>query len=227
MRRFRRLRPSRRRGADRARPARAAASRPGGGGHRLLRRAPFPRPARRRPGRPTTSPAKRGIAQPARRRAIGHNRYSTTGGSVERNIQPLFARLRFGGFAVAHNGNLTNARAAAATSSQRRGSIFQSTTDTEVIVHLIATSTGHRGRPHGRCPAARSRAPGRWSPVDQEDDRRAATPSACARWSSASSTAPTILASETCALDIIGARFVRDVEAGEMVIITEDGIESL
>ena len=73
--------------------------------------------------------------------AIGHNRYSTTGAPLLRNVQPLFAELEFGGFAVAHNGNLTNAQ------TLRRelvkcGCIFQSTTDTEIIIHLMATSDG-------------------------------------------------------------------------------------
>ncbi|MGE0232822.1 MAG: class II glutamine amidotransferase, partial [Flavobacteriaceae bacterium] len=71
--------------------------------------------------------------------AIGHNRYSTTGAPVLRNVQPLFAEFEGGGFAVAHNGNLTNARTLQ-KELQRRGSIFQSTSDTETIIHLIATS---------------------------------------------------------------------------------------
>ena len=72
-------------------------------------------------------------------RAIGHNRYSTAGGAALRNVQPLFAEFAAGGFAVAHNGNITNA-AALQRRLQRRGSIFQSTSDTEAIIHLIATS---------------------------------------------------------------------------------------
>ena len=71
--------------------------------------------------------------------AIGHVRYSTTGGTVLRNVQPLFADFEFGGLAIAHNGNLTNAYATRQTLVSR-GCIFQSTTDTEVIIHLIATS---------------------------------------------------------------------------------------
>ena len=72
-------------------------------------------------------------------RAIGHNRYSTTGGAALRNVQPLFAEFAAGGFAVAHNGNITNV-ATLQRKLQRRGSIFQSTSDTEAIIHLIATS---------------------------------------------------------------------------------------
>ena len=96
-------------------------------------------------------------------RAIGHNRYSTHGGSIERNIQPLFAEFSGGGFAVAHNGNLTNALTLQ-DQLQRRGSIFQSTSDTEVILHLIATSSrSAAGRPHRstRC----SKIEGAWSLV--------------------------------------------------------------
>ncbi|MEK9693722.1 MAG: amidophosphoribosyltransferase, partial [Rhodospirillaceae bacterium] len=71
--------------------------------------------------------------------AIGHNRYSTTGETAQRNIQPLFADLSSGGFALAHNGNLTNA-AALRRVLVEKGCLFQSTTDTEVIIHLIAIS---------------------------------------------------------------------------------------
>ena len=80
------------------------------------------------------------IRRLAGRSAIGHVRYSTTGESGLRNIQPLFAELAEGGFAVAHNGNLSNAMKLRRTLN-RRGSIFQSTSDTEVIIHLVATSS--------------------------------------------------------------------------------------
>ncbi|MGL4541004.1 MAG: class II glutamine amidotransferase, partial [Polymorphobacter sp.] len=72
--------------------------------------------------------------------AIGHNRYSTTGETALRNVQPLYAELASGGFAVAHNGNISNAMKLR-RELIRRGSIFQSTSDTEVIIHLVATST--------------------------------------------------------------------------------------
>ncbi len=71
--------------------------------------------------------------------AIGHNRYATTGETVLRNVQPLFAEFAFGGLAIAHNGNLTNALTLR-DRLVKRGCLFQSTTDTEVIIHLIATS---------------------------------------------------------------------------------------
>ena len=82
------------------------------------------------------------------RAAIGHVRYSTTGETALRNVQPLFAELAEGGFAVAHNGNLSNAMKLRRTLN-RRGSIFQSTSDTEVIIHLVATSQLRNARSTG------------------------------------------------------------------------------
>ena len=159
-------------------------------------------------------------------RAIGHNRYSTHGGSIEHNIQPLFAQFSGGGFAVAHNGNLTNALTLQ-DELQRRGSIFQSTSDTEVIPHLIATSS--RTLLVDRIVDALHKIEGAWSLVCLSTkkmigcrDVLGVRPLVIGDIDGA-----TILASETCALDIIGARFVRDVKPGEMVIVTEDGIESL
>jgi amidophosphoribosyltransferase len=158
-------------------------------------------------------------------RALGHNRYSTHGGSVERNIQPLFAEFSGGGFAVAHNGNLTNAMTLQSR-LQRRGSIFQSTSDTEVILHLIATS--ERGFLVDRLIDALGQIEGAYSLVCLSEkkmigcrDPLGVRPLVLGDLDGAA-----ILASETCALDIIGARFVRDIDPGEMVIITSDGIES-
>jgi len=159
-------------------------------------------------------------------RAIGHNRYSTRGGPVERNIQPLFAEFHGGGFAVAHNGNLTNAMTLQ-DRLQRRGSIFQSTSDTEVILHLIAT--GEHVRLTDRVISALRQVEGAYSLVCLSEkkligcrDPLGVRPLVLGEFDGAA-----ILASETCALDIIGAHYVRDVEPGEMVIITYDGIESL
>ena len=158
-------------------------------------------------------------------RAIGHNRYPTHGGAGVRNIQPLFAEFAGGGFAAAHNGNLTNALALQ-SQLQKRGSIFQSTSDTEVILHLIATST--RGPLVDRIVDALKRVEGAWSLVCLSTkkmigcrDPLGVRPLILGEFDGA-----TILASETCALDIIGARFVRDVLPGEMVVITPEGIES-
>ena len=159
-------------------------------------------------------------------RAIGHNRYSTTGGAGLRNVQPLFAEFTGGGFAVAHNGNLTNALTLK-RELQRRGSIFQSTSDTETIIHLIATS--NHGRLLDRFVDAIRRIEGAYSLVALSEkkmigcrDPLGVRPLVLGRLDSAH-----ILASETCALDIIGASYVRDIKPGEMVIITETGIESI
>jgi amidophosphoribosyltransferase len=158
-------------------------------------------------------------------RAIGHNRYSTTGAPVLRNVQPLFAELSVGGFAVAHNGNLTNARTLQ-RSLQRRGAIFQSTSDTETIIHLVATSD--RGRLVDRLIDALAQVEGAYSLVALSEhgmigcrDPLGVRPLVIGDLDGAA-----ILASETCALDIIGAGFVRAVEPGELVVITDAGIES-
>lgn len=158
--------------------------------------------------------------------AIGHNRYSTAGDTVERNIQPLFADFDFGGFAVSHNGNLTNA-VQLRRELVRRGSLFQSTTDTEVIVHLIATSTYTTVM--DRVIDALKQVEGAYSLAALSRDLMIGVrdplgvrPMVLGILDNA-----WILASESCALDIIGARFVRDLEPGEMVVISADGIESL
>ena len=159
-------------------------------------------------------------------RAIGHVRYATHGGIGARNIQPLFAEFSGGGFAVAHNGNLTNALTLQ-DQLQRRGSIFQSTSDTEVILHLIATSS--RSLLVDRIVDAMKRVEGAWSLVCLSTkkmigcrDPLGVRPLVLGDLDGAA-----ILASETCALDIIGARFVRDVAPGEMIVVTPEGIESL
>ncbi len=158
--------------------------------------------------------------------AVGHNRYSTTGDTILRNVQPLFADLAFGGFAIAHNGNLTNAYALRRELVQR-GSLFQSTTDTEVITHLMATAP--RGTAVERLIHALRQVEGAYSLVAMADDMvigvrdpLGVRPLVLGKLGDTN-----ILASETCALDIIGAKFVRDVEAGEIVILDADGVRSL
>jgi amidophosphoribosyltransferase len=158
--------------------------------------------------------------------AIGHVRYSTTGDTVMRNVQPLFAELSFGGFALAHNGNLTNAYGLRRALVQR-GSLFQSTTDTEVIIHLMATSEA--GGLLDRMIDALLRIEGAYSLVALTDscvigvrDPLGVRPLVLGRLDGSH-----IVASETCALDIIGAEFVRDVEAGEMVVLDASGVHSL
>ena len=157
--------------------------------------------------------------------AVGHNRYSTAGGSGERNIQPMFADLAGGGLAIAHNGNLTNARGLR-EELVKEGAIFQSTSDTEVILHLAARSKGAMVE---RLIDALRQVEGAYSLVGLTSkkligvrDPYGVRPLVMGKVGEAY-----ILASETCALDIIGAEFVRDIEPGEMVIITKDGIESL
>ncbi|MGE0717274.1 MAG: amidophosphoribosyltransferase [Alphaproteobacteria bacterium] len=158
--------------------------------------------------------------------AIGHVRYATTGATILRNVQPLFADFEFGGLAICHNGNLTNAYAIR-RELVRRGSLFQSTSDTEVIVHLIATSL--RGSVVDRMIDALHRVEGAYSLVAMSSreligvrDPLGVRPLVLGKlgqtW---------ILASETCAFDIIGADFVRDIEPGELVVIDERGIRSL
>jgi amidophosphoribosyltransferase len=157
---------------------------------------------------------------------IGHNRYSTTGETVLRNVQPLFAELEFGGFAIAHNGNLTNARALR-SNLVRRGCIFQSTMDTEVIIHLIATST--YGTLLDRIIDALSSVVGAYSLVALSSDALIGVrdPMGVRPLVLGMLDGAPILTSETCALDIIGAKFVRDIEPGEIVVCNRDGIESL
>jgi amidophosphoribosyltransferase len=158
--------------------------------------------------------------------AIGHVRYSTTGGTVMRNIQPLFADFKFGGLAVAHNGNLTNAYKIHQELVQR-GCIFQSTSDTETIIHLIAIS--EYGRVVDRMTDALTQVEGAYSllAITQKKmiglrDPYGVRPLVLGRLGDA-----WILSSETCALDIIGAEFVRDVEPGEIVIIDDKGLHSI
>ena len=157
--------------------------------------------------------------------AIGHNRYSTAGGSAPRNIQPMFADLTGGGIALAHNGNLTNARTLR-SELVRDGAIFQSTSDTEVIIHLAARSPY---RPIvDKLVDALKQVEGAYSLVALTSkkligvrDPFGVRPLVLGKLDTA-----WILASESCALDILGAEFVRDIEPGELVVITKDGIES-
>jgi amidophosphoribosyltransferase len=157
--------------------------------------------------------------------AIGHNRYSTAGGSAMRNIQPLFADLTGGGIAIAHNGNLTNARMLRARLVQE-GAIFQSTSDTEVIIHLTARSSFVPIV--DKLIDALKQVEGAYSLVALTSkkligarDPWGVRPLVLGRFEGAP-----ILASESCALDIIGAEFERDVKPGEVIVITKEGIES-
>lgn len=157
--------------------------------------------------------------------AIGHNRYSTTGEPMFRNVQPLYADLDFGGFAVGHNGNLTNANLLR-SELVKNGSIFQSTNDSEVIVHLVAVSKEKSLA--DRFVDAVSKLKGAYALVSCAQgkligirDPHGIRPLVLGRLGDAY-----ILASETCALDIIGARFEREIEPGEMVMIDDNGVSS-
>src|SRR5207237_8346812 len=155
----------------------------------------------------------------------GHVRYSTTGEAGLRNTQPLFAEMAEGGFAVAHNGNLSNALKLRRTLN-RRGSIFQSTSDTEVIIHLVATS--HHANGLDRLTDALKQVEGAYSLVVLTEEGLLACrdplgirPLVMGKLGEA-----TIFASETVALDVIGASFLRDVEPGELVLVNDSGIRS-
>jgi len=158
--------------------------------------------------------------------AIGHVRYSTTGETALRNVQPLFADLAGGGFACAHNGNLTNALTLRNELVQQ-GAIFQSTSDTETILQLVARSK--RGRTIDRLIDALFQIQGAYSLVVLTNKKMigARDPLGIRPLVLGDLDGSPVLASETCALDIIGAQFVRDVENGEIVVINEDGIESI
>jgi amidophosphoribosyltransferase len=158
--------------------------------------------------------------------AIGHTRYSTAGGSFLRNIQPMFADMEAGGVALAHNGNLTTFL----TLRERlvaEGAIFQSTSDSDVILHLIARS--RKGKFVERFIDALSQIEGGYALVAMTNKKLIGVrdPLGIRPLVLGERDGKHVLASETCALDIIGARFVRDIEHGEMVVISESGIESL
>ena len=160
------------------------------------------------------------------RAAIGHVRYSTTGDTILRNVQPLFADLAGGGFACAHNGNLTNALTLR-NELVKRGAIFQSTSDTETILQLVARSK--RRQTVDRLIDALFQIQGAYSLVVLTNKKLigARDPLGIRPLVLGDLDGSPVLASETCALDIIGARFVREIENGEIVVITENGISSV
>ena len=158
--------------------------------------------------------------------AIGHNRYSTAGGADVANIQPFFSELAFGGFALAHNGNLTNAERMR-QSLVETGSLMQSTTDSEVILHLVARS--HQQEVSLRLIDALKQIEGAWTLVvlSEEGLIGCRDPYGVRPLVLGDLEGAYVLASETCALDIIGAEYIREIEPGEMVVINDDGIKSL
>ena len=158
--------------------------------------------------------------------AVGHVRYSTTGSSNLDNVQPLFANLASGGFACAHNGNLTNT-VALTDQLVKTGSIFQTTSDTEVILQLVARS--REIKTLDKIKDALSKIEGAYALIIMTNKKLIGVkdPHGIRPLVLGKKDEGYVLASETCALDSIGATYVRDVENGEMVVITDTGIESI
>ena len=164
-------------------------------------------------------------------RAIGHNRYSTTGQSHLKNAQPFVVEYSQGPIAISHNGNLVNAEILR-KELEDSGSIFQSTSDTEVIIHLIATSK--ESTLMGRIIEALSRTRGAYSLLFLTLDRMIAArdpmgfrPLVMGRFNSGPNEGAYVVASETCALDLIEATYEREVEPGEIITFSANGMESL
>ncbi|NOZ68163.1 MAG: amidophosphoribosyltransferase [Deferribacteres bacterium] len=158
--------------------------------------------------------------------AIGHNRYSTAGASSLKNVQPIVVNFSLGPFAIAHNGNLVNALELK-DELESKGAIFQSTSDSEVIVHLIANSRA--GGLYERLIDTMKKISGAFSLLLMSEKELIATrdpygfrPLSIGRYDGAY-----VVASETCALDLIGAVYERDVEPGEIVIMNKSGIRSI
>jgi len=158
--------------------------------------------------------------------AIGHNRYSTAGNNLIKNVQPFYADLHSGGIAIAHNGNLSNALKLR-KELVKNGSIFQTTSDTETIVQLIAKS--NRQELIDKIIDALFKIQGGYALTILVNkkligirDPFGIRPLVIGKLNKSY-----VLASETCAFDIIGAKFIREVENGEIVIITEKGLESI
>ena len=158
--------------------------------------------------------------------AIGHNRYSTAGNNLINNVQPFFADLHSGGIGISHNGNLSNALNLR-KELVKSGSIFQTTSDTETIVQLIARSK--RSKIIDKIIDTLFKIQGGYALAILTNkkligirDPYGIRPLVIGKLNKSY-----VLASETCAFDIIGAKFIREVENGEMVIVTENGLESI
>jgi amidophosphoribosyltransferase len=158
--------------------------------------------------------------------AIGHNRYSTAGSSVLKNVQPIVANFALGSLAIAHNGNLVSAPDLRA-SLEAQGAIFQSSSDSEVIVHLIAQSKGADF--YERVAHAVTQISGSFSMLILREKELIAIrdPYGVRPLSLGMKNGAYVVASETCAFDLIGATYIRDIEPGEVLIIGEQGLESL
>ncbi len=157
--------------------------------------------------------------------AIGHNRYSTTGADDNINIQPILVNMKNGPLALSHNGNLVNGRDLR-TMLQEEGSIFQMTTDSEIIVHLIARSKQTDSL--SQIKEALDQVRGAYSLVILTKNKLIAArdPNGIRPLALGSLRNGSVIASETCAMDLIGAKYVRDVQPGEIMVIDERGIQS-
>jgi len=169
---------------------------------------------------------KRDIKHLTGRSSIGHVRYSTSGESGLRNCQPFSFEYAHGGIAMCHNGNIVNAPELR-KELEKAGSIFQSTSDTEVLIHLVARSDGDTTQ--ARLTEAVNKLAGGFSLLVLTEtkligvrDRNGIRPLVLGKLDNSY-----VLASETCAFDLIGAKYERDIEPGEMVIIDGNGIQSL
>ena len=158
--------------------------------------------------------------------AAGHNRYSTAGNNLIKNVQPFFADLHSGGISIAHNGNLSNALNLR-KELVKNGSIFQTTSDTETIVQLIAKSK--RSKIIDKIIDALFKIQGGYALTILTNKKLIGVrdPFGIRPLVIGKLNKSYVLASETCAFDIIGAKFVREVVNGEIVIITENGLESI
>ena len=157
--------------------------------------------------------------------AIGHNRYSTAGESSLKNVQPLIVNFAFGNLALAHNGNLINA-SMLRSELEAYGAIFQSTTDSEVIIHLIAHSRAETLL--ARVIDALSQVRGAFSVAILTDDSLIAArdPYGFRPLSLGHLKDSWIVASETCAFDLIGAEYAREIKPGELVVLNSEGVTS-
>ncbi len=157
--------------------------------------------------------------------AIGHNRYSTHGGSVAANIQPFMVSYGLGQMALGHNGQLVNGQQIR-EALEAYGSIFQSTSDTEVVIHLIAQSL--EARFTARIVQALRQVRGAYALVlmDEESVVAVRDPWGLRPLVMGEVDGATVFASETCALDLIDAQLIREVEPGEMIVVDGDGIHS-
>ncbi len=158
--------------------------------------------------------------------AIGHNRYSTTGSTTIGNCQPLVVEYARGGLALAHNGNLVNFDELRER-LESTGSIFQSSSDSEVMIHLIAAS--HAPTLPERVAEALAQVRGAYSLVVLTEDSMIAVrdPQGFRPLVLGNLNGATIVASETCALDLVRAEYVREINPGEMIVVDETGLRSM